>query len=439
MSEYDLNASDGWLQETYTKKDYFRPFQENYTNLLNDINVCPDEPVMGRRWNVPLYIATPFNVTTGPEGGPQPDVVADSEIQGQVLACEFKGSLRLTELLERQGASGTHFNGGALNHKMKQATSDLTKLMQIMYWQHGSGRVGIVDQTEVGVNVIKMRVGSNAPSILRVRKNGRYSIYNADSAGTEVHANLKITLIDRVTKGDPGGVGYNTYAGTITVNGSPITVTAGHGIYLKGTYGYAPNGIDGLIGSETIAPTFLTKSRATYPELNTNRLHASGIPRDLTEDLMRQMADLIYFNGTEIDQIRTNAGGINAYAKLQSNDKRYSVVNGNSPKYILGHNEGDLLFAYDKVTAVIKKDPQCCPRTFKFLSLRDSFYKHTTEELGFLNRGGGVLLPVVSASGGGYDYAITARLYAVQNISCYDPLANGSLEDVKDFTLAGDV
>jgi hypothetical protein len=435
MAEFDTTAVSEWMQETYTQKDYFKPYQEDYTPLLTDLEECPDEPVKGKRWNVPLYFNTAFNVRTGPEGGAQAGVVADSETQGNVLAQEFKGSIKLTELLERQGTADAHFNGGALNHAMKSNTSDLGKLMQIHFWGHGTGRLAVIDQTEVGVNAFKTRLPW---SILRLRKFMRFDTYDLDTGGTKQLDSRKITKIDRVSNGDPGGAGYNTYQGIVTFDGAAATVTAGHGVYMEDDYGYAPNGIDGLIGSETLAPMFLNKSRATFPDLNTNRLHNSGTPRSLSEDLMRQMADLIYFSGMEIDSIRCNAGIINAFARLQTNDKRYNVVNGEFPKYIQGHREGDLLFAYDKITATLKKDPQCAARTMKFLSFKDTFYKHTTAELGFLNRGGNILLPIPSTGGGGYDYAFTARLYAACNISCYFPLGNGSLEDLKDPTLAGD-
>lgn len=432
----DTLAVSEWMQETYTQKDFFKAYQEDYTPLLSDLEECPDEPVKGKRWNVPLYMATPFNVRTGPEGSSQAGVVADSEVQGQVLAMEFKGTVKLTELLERQGTADAHFNGGALNHQMKENTGDLAKLMQIHFWGHGTARLAVIDATEVGVNAFKARLNW---SILRLRENMRFDTYDLDSGGTKQLDSRKITAIDRVTKGDSSAAGYNTYAGVVTFDGAAATVTAGHGVYLEDDYGYGPNGIDGLIGSEAVAPLFLTKARATYPKLNTNRVHNSGTPTDLTEGDMRLMADQIYFAGREIDAIRCNAGLMNAFAALQSPDKRYTITRGDYPKYLLGHREGDLLFAYDKVTATLKKDPQCQARVMKFLSFKDSFYKHTTAELGFLNRGGNILLPVPSVGGGGFDYAFQARLYAACNISNYDPSGNGTLEDRKDYTLAGDV
>jgi len=435
VSEFDTTAASEWMQETYSEKDYFKSFQDDYVPLLTDLEECPDEPVKGKKWNVPLYLATPWNVRTGAEGGPQPSVIADSEIQGSVNAVEFKGSVMLTELLDRQGTSDAHFNGGALDHRMKTVTSDLSKLMQIHLWGHGTGRVGVVAENVVANTVIKLKLPWAGT---RVRKNMRVDFYDLDTGGALQGAgNHRIVRVNRAPKGDAGGVGFNDYSCEITL-AAAVSVTAGWGIYSTGDYGLAPTGIEGLVGSETVAPTFLTKSRTTYPELNTKRIHNSGTPTALTEDDMRALADEIYFDGREIDAIRCNAGLINAFAKLQSSDKRYSVAKGESPKYIVGHKEGDLLFAYDKITATIKKDPQCPARTMKFLNFKDTFYKHTSAPLGFLGRGN-ILLPVPSAGGGGYDYSFTARVYAAMNISNIDPGANGSLEDRKDYTIAGDV
>lgn len=433
MTVQDTTAASEWMQETYSQKDFFKPYQDDYTPLLSDLEECPDEPVKGKKWNVPLYIATAWNVRTGAEGGAQAEVEADTIVQGSVLAQEFKGTVQLTELLERQGASGAHFNGGALTHQMKQRTAEMAKLMQIHFWGHGTGRLGVVDYGTTTSTDFRLRLPWGWS---RVRKNMRIDFYDTDTGGSKQGASQKISSIDRTTCGDSSGAGYNTYLGVVTMDATR-SLTAGWGVYPKGDYGYAPNGIDGLIGSSSLAGTFLNKSRTTYPELNTNRIHYSGTPTEVSEANMIRMADLIYFHGMEIDSIRCNAGVMARLAALSTNDRRYAVGTGTFPKYIQGFREGDLVFAYDKATVTIKKDPQCPFRTMKFLSFKDTFYKHTSAEIGFLNRGGNILLPVPTAGGGGYDYAIQARLYAAANISNYFPLGNGSYEDIKD-SWAGD-
>lgn len=320
---------------------------------------------------------------------------------------------------------------------MKQVSSDLAKLMQIHFWGEGTGRLGIIDETQVGVTSFKARLPF---SILRMRENMLIDSYDLPTGGTKTTIDgRKITYIDRDTNGDPGGAGYNTFQGVVHFadGGATVTVNAGESIFMKGDYGLAPNGIDGLIGSQSAAGTFLAQSRTTYPKLNTNVDTASS-PRAISEELMMRMADRIYFHGCEIDSIRCNAGIMTEVLQLSTNDRRYNVVKGGMPKYIQGSREGDLLFAYDKVTTTIKKDPQCAARQMVFLSFKDTFYKHTTAEVGFLNRGGNILLPVPTAGGGGYDYAFQARLYAACNISNYFPLGNGRIEMLQDGSLAGD-
>jgi hypothetical protein len=443
MTAQTVALVDEWLQETYASKTFFRPYQEDYTPLLSDLDECPDEPVKGKRWNVPLYIATAWNVRTGAEGGPQATVGSDTVVQGQVPAQEFKGTVKLTELLERQGTREAHFNGGALDHQMKQRSMELAKLMQIQFWGRNTGMLGVVDYAVSGDVTVPLRLPWG---IRRVRKNMRIGFYNAETGGSLQGATYyTISNVNRTYRNDPAAVGWNTTSGTITLSAA-ATLTAGWYIFgATGTgasetdYGYAPFGIEGLISTATEGPsTFLGKARGDYPELVANRMHNSGEPRALTEDLMREMADLIWDNGCEIDQIRCGAGIINKVAALSTSDKRYNVSNWTFPTYVTGHKEGQLLFAYDKVTTTFKKDPQCPARRMYFLSFKDTFYKHTSAELGFLNRGGSILLPVPSSSGGGYDYAIQARLYAAANISNYFPLGNGILDDLEDTSWAGD-
>jgi hypothetical protein len=421
--------------ETYTKKDFFDPYQEMYTPVLTDLEECPDEPAKGKRWNVPLYLATAWNVRTGAEGGAQAEVESDSVLQGKVQAVEFKGTVKLTELLNVVGTSDAHWNGGALDHQMKQRSAELAKLMQILFWGRGTGMLGVVNSNVVATNTIQCRLPW---AWTKLRKNMRIQFYDAETGGNLIVIGttdnaVKITSIDRQTT---GGGPPTTYGGVITVSNN-ITVNAGSFIFMKGDYGYAPHGIEGLVNDAAGYDDFLTHSRTTYPELE-SVVDTAAAPRDISEELMRQIADQIYFNGREIDAIRCNAGLINKIAALSTGNRRYNIVMGDYPKYIQGHKEGDLLFAYDKVTTTIKKDPQINAREVYFLSFKDSFYKHTSAELGFLNRGGNILQPVVSAGGGGYDYALQARLYAACNLSNFHPPGNGVGKMFKDKTLAGD-
>jgi hypothetical protein len=434
MSAIDVTAASNWLQITYASKTYFKPFQNDFTPLLDALDECPDEPIKGRQWDVPLYLSSARNTRAGAEGGAQPTVKASSEILGTVRAQEFKGAIQLTHLLNLVGTKDVSWNGGQLNQQMKSTTTDLAKLMQIEFvLSHGTARLAVVDEAVVSGNTFKARLPT---SIFGLGVNDLVDFVNTDTGGTVQVSARQITAIDRTTRGIVGGGAINTYAGTVTFDGAAANLTAGWGVYKSGDYGSGPNGIRGLVGDATLAANFLGQPRATYPQLNANVSSNSGTPRALTEDLMRQMADQIYHNGGEVEQIWCNTGLMNAYAKTQVSDKRYAIEKGAFPKYISGYHEGDLLFAYDNATAVIKRDPQIPAREMYFLALKNSFYKHTTADLGWLNKGGSVLLPTPNSTG--YDYSWTALLYAAANISCYFPLSNGVIRDLIDAGLAGD-
>jgi hypothetical protein len=433
----NVAAVSNWLQITYSKKKWFRPFQQDMTPYLDDLNECPDEPIKGRQWDVPLYLASANNVRSGAEGSSMPQVSANSEVLGTVNAQEFKGAIQLTHLLNLVGAPEVSWNGGQLAQQMKENTTDLSKLMQIeLVLSHGTGRLAVVDAAVVAGNTFLARL---PVSIHGLRKNMKVDFVDLDTGGAVQVTNRKITAIDRTTRGITGAGAINTYAGTVTFDGAAANLTAGWGVYITGDYGTACNGMRGLVSNGDLTSTFLGQSRTSQPLLNANVFANSGTPRPISEDLMRFMADAIFHNGAEVESIRCNTGVMNEVAKLSVNQKRYSVIKGEFPKYITGWREGDLLFAYDKAVCVIKKDPNIPAREMYFLCFKDSFYKHTTAEMGWLSKGAnGVLLPTPSSGGGGYDYSWTALLYAAINQSNYYPLANGVIRDITDPGLAGD-
>lgn len=269
----------------------------------------------------------------------------------------------------------------------------------------------------------------------------RIDSYDTDTGGSiQPIANRTITAIDRTSRGITGAGSVNTFAGSVTFSGGAAAFTAGHGIYRAGDYGgNSLNGIRGLVQNADLSTTFLGVTYASQPGLKANVLESAGAPREVTDDLMRQMADMIYHNGGEVDSIRCNTGVMNAIGGLSTSDKRYQVVKGDGPKYVLGWKDGDLLFSYDKAQAVIKKDPQIPARELYFLSLKNSFMKHTLAELDFLDGGGpNGVLHLTPASGGGFEYSWTALVYANFNVSCYYPTMNGIIRDISDAGLAGD-
>jgi hypothetical protein len=437
MAAVNTAAVSGWLKRQYASKTYFKPFQNDFAPTLEDLDECPDEAPEGSGWFVPLYLASAQNWRAGAEGGVMADVIADTEVQGQVNAQEFKGTVQLTEFLKQAGSAKGHFNGGALAHQMKRITTDLTKAMQrFVVLGHGTGRLAIIDETAGAANTFKARLPESWHGLA---PNLRFDIYDLDTGGAVQLANRTITAIDKVAGGITGAGTVNTYKGIVTFSGGAFAVTAGHGIYRAGDYnGNIMNGIRGLVQDGNLSASFLGVTYASQPGLKSQVLGNAGVPRPISEDLMREMSDLIYHAGGEVSSIRSNTGVMNAVGALSTPDRRYNMVRGEGPKYVLGWKEGDLLFQYDKANAVIKKDPQIPAREMYFLDLKGTFYKHTLADLGWLDKGGSEGVLHLTPNGVGFEYSWTALLYAAVNISCFAPPWNGVIRDIEDRTLAGD-
>jgi len=432
------SSVSGWLKRQYATKSWFKPYQNDLVPMLEDLDECPDEAPEGSGWFVPLFVASGQNWRAGAEGSVTSDVVAPIEQQGQVNAQEFKGTVQLTEFLKRAGSAKGHFNGGALAQQMKSVTTDLMKAMQRFFViGAGTGRLAIVDATTVATNQFVCRLPLRDVGLGR---NMRFDVYDTDTAGTIQLTNRTITAIDRSTFGITGAGAINTFAGTVTYSGAAGSLTAGWSVYRSGDYGgNITNGIRNLIQDGTISSSFLGVTYATEPGLKANVLSNSGTPRAYSEELMRTLVDQIWqVGGGTVESLRLNSGVMNEVAGVSTPDKRYPVMKGDFPKYVQGWREGDLVFAYDKATAVFKKDPQIPARTIYAINFKDSFYKHTLAEMGFLDKGGQDGVLHLTPNGTSFETSWTAVLYAACNISCYNPAINGALFDLMDSGLAGD-
>jgi len=414
------------LRRIYAER-YFEVMQNVHTPYLEELEECPDEPTEGAGWFFPFFLDSPQNIGAPAEGGDIPSAKQRTEVQGQVNAIQLVGSFQISELLRQAGTARAGFNGGEIKRHMKECTTDLAKHTQrLLVGGHGTHRLAVV-QTMNSTTTFTADVNNGGQGVLHLRNNMLIDFYDLDTAGAiQGAAGGKITSIN-----------WNTRLVTFT----PLNATAAatHGVYLSGYYGIAPNGLRNLVDNATFSASLHGKSRATYDKLNANVIDP-GTPTDLDEDVMRRMCDQIYHQtGREIDRIRANTGVINSYLNMLTPDRRYQVVNGQAPKWLTGYKTGDLVFTYDKATAVIRKDPDIPQREMYFLSLKDSFYKHTLKKMGWLDDGGGILKQTPAATNANaYATSWTATLMSLLNQSCCCPLANGVIRNVKDLGLAGD-
>lgn len=407
------------LRRTYASK-YFKAFQDDYTPMLDELDECPDEPTLGSGWYFPFYLRTPQNWRVSSEGGAMGTVKQRSEVQGVVNAVEWLGWLQISELLKLAGARDGAFNGGELNRQMKETTQDITKGMQRMYTiSHGTGRLAVVNANIGPGNtfVAKLDEGVNA-----LMEGDEIDIVDIDIGGTVQVSARVITKIVRSTR-------------TVTFDGAPASLTANWGIYKTGDYGRGCNGMHGIIDNGIFQDLVSGQSRGTYEKLKAQVVDPGSVTA-LEEDHMRQVCDLIYAAGGDVDSIQCNVGPLNAFFDTQTGNRRYNMERGQTAKMVLGYKEGDALFSYNKGTMVIKKNCNMPARTMWFYSLKQSCFKHTLRKLGWLDEGGSILR--LTPGAGVFNTSWTALIYSAQNISCFAPIWNGALRNILDRSV-GDV
>lgn len=433
MAASTITLLSNSLRRSYAER-FFKALQSAHAPFLDELDECPDDPTLGSGWFCPIYMSTPQNWHLSAEGDDMRATAQRVERQIQVNAKEFYGYFQITEMLKNAGVKSGAWNGGELARSMEETTGDITKGMQrIFSISHGTGRLAVVDTTTSSSNSFNAR---NNEGVNALMEGDEIEFYNLDSGGAiqAGGASPIVTAISRVASGG-GGVAPG-YGGTVTFDGSALSLTAGWGVYKAGSYGNAPNGLHGTVDDGTFNDDYFGLSRASFPKLKCvvqsagNGTGTANAPADLTEDDLRSVCDLIYLNGGSVDRISCNVGMMNQLAELQTGDRRYNIVNGNTPKYVLGFKEGDLLFSYDRGDIVIRKNPNLPNRTIYFYSLKTGFYKHTLRKLGFLDEGGSILRPTPGTNG--YRTSWTAQIVSQCAISGYTPSWQGRLQHAKD-------
>jgi hypothetical protein len=410
------------LRRTYSNR-YFRAFQNDFTPVLNALDECPDEPTRGSAWYFPFHMSSPQNWRVAAEGGSMGTVQQRTEVQGSVNAVEFLGWMQISELLKNAGTKDAAWNGGELNRQMKETTTDITKGMQRMFViSHGTGRLGVVEAGTTGTTSF---VGTLDEGVQCLMDNDLVEFYTGDSGGTITAGTTTSRKVDKIVKGTR----------TVTLTAA-ATLLANDGVYRAGDYGRGSQGFHGQVDDGTFQITLNGQSRNTYEKLKSS-VADPGSPTPLTEQHMRAICDEIYQNGGEISDIWCGPGVMNAYYDVSTGNRRYNIERGQSAKFTLGYKEGDALFSYDKGSVTLKKDPNIPARTMYFLSLKQSFMKHTLRKLGWLDEGGSILRLTPNGSDG-FNTSWTALIYAACNTSCMSPIWNGVRRNIKDESIAGD-
>lgn len=408
------------------KIGYSDEYMEAHTNfnapLLKKFDTLKKLPQNGKSFDWEFNFNTPQVLGSPGDGAAVPTKRARVSVAGSVNVGQFVGGFDITAIAEAVGTESGSFNGSAIKRAVREAVDDVTKHQNRIYaGTHGTGRLAQVEATTdtLATFVCKLPLGS-----LLLRKNMSIQIYASDDGigaerGTGPFTISKIVASTR----------------TVTIP-TQITCTADDHVYLAGDYGSAkiPNGLRGLVDDGTNLTSLHGQSRATYEEMKSVVLSNSGTKRDLTEDLLIDLAHAVrQKSGRSINLLVMNFGQLAKYLKFVRADRRFNVNGSGVIKGDTGYKDLPTFYLAGANVEILPSE-DVAPREVYGLDTTQ-IRRIVAKKLGWLDYGGGMFQQSISSSS--YILAKEATLLGIENLATYMPGAHGRIEDLNDKQLCG--
>lgn len=413
---------------TSLKIGYSPEYMEAQTNfnapLLKKFETLKKLPQNGKSFDWEFPFNTPQVLGSPGDGGAVPTKRARVSVAGTVNVGTFSGGFDITAIAEAVGTESGSFNGTTIKRASREAIDDVTKHQNRIYaGTHGTGRLA---QVEATTDTLTTFVGKLPLGVLLLRKNMSIQIYNSDDAiGTERGTGpFTISKIVASTR-------------TVTIP-TAITVTADDHVYLAGDYTSAkiPNGLRGLVDDGTNLTTLHGVSRATYEEMKSVVLSNSGTKRDLTEDLLVDLAHGVrQKSGRSINLLTMNWGQLAKYLKFVRADRRFNVNGSGVIKGDTGYKDLPTFYLAGSNVEILPSE-DVAPREIYGLDTTQ-IRRIVARKLDWYEPNGSMFQQTITTGGGGYSFSKEANLLALENLATYMPGAHGRIEDLNDKQLCG--
>lgn len=417
-----LSALSASLKIGYTDE-----FMEAHTNFnapaLAKFQTLKSKVQAGKSFDWVFPISTPQNITTPADGAALPTPKARVDVAGSVVVASFVGTFDITFLAEAVAKAEGAFNGGEVKRSVKECVTDVTKHQNRIYvGTHGTGRLA---QVNAATSASASFVGKLPIGTLLLRKNMVVSAYTADTSGS-VRDSLDGITISKIVASTR----------TVTLASGTYTLVANDHVYLTGSYGNAPNGIRGLVDDGTNLTTIHGASRSTYDELKSLVLANSGTLRDLTEDLLVDLAHGVrQRSGQNIDLLLMNFGQLAKFYKFVRADRRFNVSGAEVPTYNVGYKKLPTFFVGGQEVEVLPSE-DVFPREVYGLTT-SQIRRIVAQKLDWKTWGSDSNIFQQALVSGAYALGAQATLYAAENIATYMPAAHGVVQDLFDNELCG--
>lgn len=436
----------GVLLRSYTRKDWFAPFERLKTPFLDGIEKFDNEAPLGTGRFFEIWLQDSHNTGSVAESGNLPALDTPTVVQAQVTGIQVAADFGLSELMMSAGQGNGTFGRDIVKRLVLVTTRNLMTNINRLTLGHGTARLGVVNANTSASTTFVCK----APELSFMAREGmRISFYDLDTGGTIQDigggvGTIKISYINPATH-------------TVTVDTSS-TLTANWGFYQSlsatgtttgnstTTYGVATYGLNGIVDNATYATTIFTLSRATYPDLNCQVIDSTPNLQPYSEALVRKGINLAYFaSGADTEAFWCNRGILSEHLNSVVGDRRYNVpVDSESvPGYKIGYDPRKLAFQYKGKDIPFNVDEDLPSRTLYGVTT-SLFKKHVLRDASWVgdNSGpDGSAQPILLQTPATTTYALSkiAGQLWIGNIAHSSLKSNFRINNIADSELAGDV
>lgn len=419
---------------------YNRGFIASYERLMakfwDSVSKFQDgQPAFGQQRNWAIQTKGSHSVRVVAEGGDYPDYTAPAWLQASITNTQILGTVNMTELLgaisQQQGYIGDGMNLAA--KLVKDGIKEGVLALNRQSLGYSSGRMAVVaSTTDTSTTVpVSFPYGS-----FQIRDNMLVDFYDTDSGGSK--------------QGNTQTVQYTVENGPspyFTIDAAR-TLTAGWGVYVKGEYGIAMQGLQQVCDDGTLTSSLFSITRSSNPAINALVLSASSGLQPWSEQLVNQAIQYIVQRGdTEPDEIWSN-DGMPAAQRDALAGSRIFMISGNDkgvPGYGVGYNTDDLAYNYNGKRIPYKVDRNLPARSM-YIITRSLFRKHVTKELDWVGDGSApgtgsgtpVWMQQPGSATGTYASAKVALFNSLCALGHEQPKLNALVTDVVDNLLCQD-
>jgi hypothetical protein len=303
---------------------------------------------------------------------PLPASQEQNEQQFNVFDRGYSGRIRFYEKDIENASKNFQTFIPLMEDRMTNIVQDVEKIINIDFFQDGSGILGLVTSTVTAANSVPLQIGTSF---------GQYgSRYLMDSGDV-------VDFYDStLTTSRTGGAGVAVTAVTRSVTAPSITVSANvtlsaNDVMVRGAGRVNKSYVGIYTMTDDSSTTFQNLSRATYPILKGNHIAAGG--QALSIGILQQLEDgITTASGIEPDELLSGKAQTQAYRNLSYAQKRYMSTSVDAGFTKLEFNGKEWIEDVDG------------PSQFLFMLNKDTIKFGDVSSLNFMDRDGDVLKPV---------------------------------------------